>query len=224
MQSQSRTVIHTTIRPPEAAYGAGEKRKKEKTIVRRKRKTPFSERLLRNTAIACALLLGVLTLRNIDQPWSRAAMAGVESALTMRVDLDKSLGKLNFVKSIMPESSLVFFNLSGAGMTEPAEGEKVHRYSRAQPWTEYACGDGAPVRCALAGTVCAVSQLDGGEWYVLVDHGGGVETLYACLNEPELDTGDALERGGEVGTVRGDCLYFEYRRDGESVEPGAEEA
>ena len=110
-EGKQRTVIHTQMAPEAPAP-------QEKTGTRRARpgksKLTFGERLLRNTAIACALLLTILAVRNIDQPWSNAAVSGIESALTMRIDLDQSLGKLSFVRSIMPESSLVFLNISGS--------------------------------------------------------------------------------------------------------------
>ena len=76
-------------------------------------KQSFGDRLLRNSALACALLLAVLAMGNINQPWARQASETIERALTMHIDLDESIGKLTFVRDLMPESALVFLNLSG---------------------------------------------------------------------------------------------------------------
>ena len=67
----------------------------------------FQERLLRNSLLACAVLLGVLALGNLEQPWAVKASRSIEQALTMKVDLDQSLGRLSFVQKLMPESALV---------------------------------------------------------------------------------------------------------------------
>ena len=95
----------------------------------------FGERLLRNSAIACALLLALLAARNIDTPWTRAAVEGVERALTMKINLDESLGSLSFVRDLMPESMLVFFDLSGKSeLAQPVEGTLEKRFDEQQPW------------------------------------------------------------------------------------------
>ena len=212
-------VIHTAIKPEMAPKPAKTVKPKPK-ISRTEKRAGFSERLLRNTALACALLLGVMTLKNIDAPWSQAAVTGIESALTMRIDPDATLGELSFVRSIVPESTLVFLNISGSGDVEPVSGTVVHEYAEGQPWTLYSCSDGASVRSAMAGTVSAVACMNSGDWCVLVDHGDGIETMYAYMERPEVDAGDQVGRGQNIGSVRDGTLYYEYRVDGESVAPG----
>lgn len=221
MNGQDRgTVIHTAFIPQETETVKKKSRRgRAKRAPQPARKLGVGERLLRSTAIACALLLGILALKNIDTPWSRAAVNGLESALTMRIDPDHSLGKLDFVKNIMPETSLVFFNISGSAPAKPVSGSIDHKFSQAQPWITYSCDDRSEVRCTMAGTISAVSQLSGGDWCVLVDHGKGVETMYAFMGEPEVVSGDNVQRGARLGEVQGDTLYYEMRRDGSSVEP-----
>ena len=179
------------------------------------------DRLLRNSAIACAVLLGVLALGNIHQPWAEKASAGIEQALTMHIDLDESIGSLTFVREIMPESALVFMNLSGASaMTKPADGPVVHSWSGVQPWIMFACQEGVPVYAAAAGIVTAVSPLSGGLFGVLIDHGEGLESVYASLTEVRIAVGDAVQRGQEIGAAS-ENLYYELRQSGESIDPTA---
>lgn len=219
MQTGSQqTIIHTAMKPTIVQDLPEEKKKKETRP--KDKKVGFSEKLLRNTAIACALLLGILTLRNIDSPWSQAAVRGIESALTMRIDPDTSLGELSFVRSIIPESTLVFLNISGRGALDPVDGRITHEFRKGQPWTVYECEENEPVRSALAGNVSAVMQFDSGGWCAVIDHGEGIETMYAYMDKPLVDAGDTVSRGQQIGVASGGELYYEYRLNGESVEPG----
>ena len=223
MQSGSQhTVIHTAMKPV-VVQKSPEAQKKTKAKTKKKR-AGFSERLLRNTAISCALLLGILTLRNIDSPWSQAAVKGIESALTMRIDPDTSLGELSFVRSIVPESTLVFLNISGRCALDPVDGNISHEFREGQPWTVYECDEAEPVRSALAGNVSAVMQFDSGGWCAVIDHGKGIETMYAYMEKPLVDAGDSVSRGQQIGVASGGELYYEYRLNGESVEPGTGDA
>lgn len=176
------------------------------------------DRLLRNSAIACALLLGILALGNLRAPWAEKASEGIERALTMHINLDDSIGELTFVRQIMPESALVFLNVSGsAAMARPCDGAVTHPWSAMQPWLAFESGK-RPVCAADGGTVTAVSALSGNSQGVLVDHGEGRETLYANLSEVMVQSGDRVARGQQLGASE-DGLYFELRQNGDSVDP-----
>ena len=55
---------------------------------------------------------------------------GIESALTMKIDLDESLGKLHFVRRLVPETALVFWNAgASSGLQPPVEGQIEHAWS-----------------------------------------------------------------------------------------------
>ena len=231
--------IHTRLRPEQitmreatigssdtGAQSAPERATEPRRRVKR-RQRPWTgsarssrgDRLLRNSAIACAILLGVLTLGNLDAPWARKAGEGIERALSMHIDLDEHIGALQFVRQLMPESALVFMNLSGEeSPVRPVDGPVSHVWTNLQPWVMFKCPADAEVRAVESGTVTAVSALSGGEYGVLVDHGGGRESLYAGLAKAEIASGDAVERGQALGKA-GDSAYFEYRSDGESVDP-----
>lgn len=182
-------------------------------------KLSAGDRMLRNTAVACALLLGVLALGNIRQPWAMRASETVQRALTMHIDLDSSIGRLSFVRDWMPESALVFFNLDGgAELAAPVSGELKHVYSDDQPWLLFACPEDSPVCAAADGTVTAVSELSGGSTGVLIDHGEGMETVYAYLSSASVQPGDAVSRGQALGQSAAQ-LYFELRQSEAAVDP-----
>ena len=182
-------------------------------------KLSAGDRMLRNTAVACALLLGVLALGNIRQPWAMRASETVQRALTMHIDLDSSIGRLSFVRDWMPESALVFFNLDGgAELAAPVAGELKHAYSDDQPWLLFACPEDSPVCAAADGVVTAVSELSGGSTGVLIDHGEGMETVYAYLSSASVQPGDAVSRGQALGQSAAQ-LYFELRQSEAAVDP-----
>ena len=149
-----------------------------------------------------------------------AAVEGVERALTMRIDLDESLGRLSFVRELMPESMLVFFDLSNESeLAVPVDGELDKRYDEQRPWIEFACEPGADVVAAEAGTVLAVTQLSGGGWGVLIEHADGLETVSAYLLEPVVQAGQSVERGQVIARSEAGRLYFEARRSGVLTDP-----
>ena len=219
MSENSTLRIHTQFRPEtDATSQPSAPRRRQRR--RRGERPPMSrgDRLLRNSAIACALLLGILALGNLPQPWAQKASQSIERALSMHINLDDSIGELTFVRQIMPESALVFLNVSGnGGMSRPCDGAVVHAWSAMQPWIAFEAGKRS-VHTAGAGTVTAVSALSGGSQGILVDHGEGRESLYANLSEVTVQSGDRVARGQQLGACE-DGLYFELRQNGESVNP-----
>jgi murein DD-endopeptidase MepM/ murein hydrolase activator NlpD len=86
-----------------------------------------------------------------------------------------------------------------------------------------------PVTAAGSGTVVLVQVLryDYGR-HIIIDHGGGLSTLYAHLSESYVNVGDKVNRGqvigrmGSTGRSTGTHLHFEVRVNGVAViNPGA---
>lgn len=204
--------IHTVNRPEESANQAP-------YIHKIKRKASFQERLLRNSCIACAVLLGILALSNLETPWAQRASGTIERALTMKIDLDQSIGQMSFVQKIMPESALVFFNLSGeTDLLRPVDGTLSHAYSEIQPYLIFECDDGTPVYLPSDGSVAAISRMSDGCWGVLIDNGSGIESVIAGMDVVSVSVGDTLKQRAEIGTS-GTKVYFEQRSGGESIDP-----
>lgn len=84
---------------------------------------------------------------------------------------------------------------------------------------------GAPIRAIRSGIVTFVGWRQGYGNTVIIDHGGGKETLYAhastLLVEPgrKIEKGEAIARVGNTGRSFGAHLHFEIRRDGVPVDP-----
>lgn len=204
--------IHTARIPETMAAYKTSKSKNRK-------RSSFQERLLRNSCLACAVLLGVLALSNVERPWAQKASNSIEKALTMKIDLDQSIGQMSFVQRIMPESALVFFNLAPESeLLAPVKGTLIHAYSAAQPYLMFECSSQEAVKVCADGIVSALSQLSDGSWGALIDHGSGRECVISGMSEKSIETGQTLRRGDEIGTCSA-RLYFEMREGGKPIDP-----
>ena len=85
--------------------------------------------------------------------------------------------------------------------------------------TDIACAEGTPILAAADGTVTVANGLDswGGSYgyYIQIDHGGGLETLYAHCSSICVTTGQHVQAGevigyvGHTGRATGSHLHLE---------------
>ena len=94
--------------------------------------------------------------------------------------------------------------------------------------TDIACAEGTPILAAADGIITVANGLDswGGSYgyYIQIDHGGGLETLYAHCSSICVTTGQQVQAGqvigyvGHTGRVTGNHLHLEVRMDGNRVD------
>lgn len=90
---------------------------------------------------------------------------------------------------------------------------------------DLAAGLGTPVRAAGGGVAQVANRPTGYGLYVLMDHGGGISTLYGHLDYTPVSSGDRISAGqligrmGSSGMSTGPHLHFEVRRDGRPEDP-----
>jgi murein DD-endopeptidase MepM/ murein hydrolase activator NlpD len=84
---------------------------------------------------------------------------------------------------------------------------------------------GEEVRAVASGVVVRSGSEGKYGKTVVIDHGGGLSTLYAHASRLLVSEGDAVEQGeaiaevGATGNAHGTHLHFEVRRDGRPVDP-----
>lgn len=90
-----------------------------------------------------------------------------------------------------------------------------------------AASAGTPVKAVADGSVVYAEWMTGYGLLLIVDHGNGYMSLYAHNDALLKDVGASVKRGDTVATVGNSggqgrpALYFELRRNGAPVNPGA---
>lgn len=84
---------------------------------------------------------------------------------------------------------------------------------------------GTPIRAALGGTVTTATYHSSYGYYVMIDHGDGLSTLYAHNSRlmvhvgQTVQAGDVVSMSGATGRVTGPHLHFEVRVNGQRTNP-----
>ncbi len=90
---------------------------------------------------------------------------------------------------------------------------------------DLAAARGTPVMATLQGLATVLVAATGYGLHVIIDHGGGLSSLYGHLDTVLISSGDLVLGGEVIGTVgstgnaTGPHLHFEVRRDGIAEDP-----
>lgn len=116
------------------------------------------------------------------------------------------------------------------GTLDPGDffGMRMHpifNYKRMHTGIDIGAPKGANILAANSGTVIMAGWSTGYGNRVVIDHGGGIATLYAHCNKMLVYVGQAVEKGqviaeiGETGWATGPHLHFEVMKNGERFNP-----
>ncbi|OUN01451.1 MAG: hypothetical protein BAA02_04150 [Paenibacillaceae bacterium ZCTH02-B3] len=103
----------------------------------------------------------------------------------------------------------------------------IYKTQRLHAGIDMAAPQGTPVYAAESGVVTVAQSWSGYGNCIIIDHGGGLMTLYAHLKPggilvekgQEVKKGDKIGLVGMTGTATGYHLHFEVRLNGEPVDP-----
>ena len=119
--------------------------------------------------------------------------------------------------------------VSGSGMRWPASGpvtsEFGYRWGRLHAGIDIGAGTGAPIRAAKDGVVISAGSQGGYGNTVIIDHGGGLTTLYAHMSRiaagdgADVSAGEVIGYVGSTGHSTGPHLHFETRVGGSPQNP-----
>lgn len=116
------------------------------------------------------------------------------------------------------------------GAINSSFGYRIHPIygdSRLHAGIDFNAGVGTPIKAAKAGKVITASVLSGYGNVIVVDHGGGISTLYAHQSSFAVGVGAQVSQGqvigyaGMSGNVTGPHLHFEVRVNGTPTDPMA---
>ncbi|QJD85170.1 murein hydrolase activator EnvC family protein [Cohnella herbarum] len=90
---------------------------------------------------------------------------------------------------------------------------------------DMAAPKGTPIYAAETGVVTVAQSWSGYGNCIIIDHGGGLWTLYGHLSVIQVKKGETVKRGEKIGLVgstgqsTGNHLHFEVRKNAEPVNP-----
>lgn len=210
MKRESEQVVFTQMKPRERGEWKG---------VTTTRKTD-TKRRLRNISFSAAAILCVGGAVGSYMIKGGSVQAVLSNHVTAEFDYDETLGRLQFVSNILPESAMVFLESTTedtASVFAPVSTEEVvHAWSESEPWLEYACtGD---VKACRDGEVMTVVKNREDEYTVRLLHEDGYESIYSGLTHVNLMENEQVLSGDALGQANG-LAAFELRKDGLSILP-----
>ncbi len=115
-----------------------------------------------------------------------------------------------------------------AGAVRSGFGTVIHPRFKTKvphPGIDILAAAGDPIRAVFEGEVAFSGWLRGYGLTTIVDHGGGLHSVYAHAAVTWAEDGERVARGqrlgivGETGSFSGPSLYFELRLNGKAVDP-----
>ncbi|MFH5837404.1 murein hydrolase activator EnvC family protein [Proteiniclasticum sp. C24MP] len=125
--------------------------------------------------------------------------------------------------------------VSSSGYVRPTSGRisspygyrihPIYGVRRMHTGVDYAASSGTPVVSIKSGTVILRKYNSSYGNYIIVDHGGGISSLYAHLSGFAVSYGQSVKQGqtigyvGSTGASTGPHLHFEIRINGQHTNP-----
>ena len=164
----------------------------------------------------------------------RASRGRLSAALEKRIkevqaEAAALAGSDRNVRNILSSGSKSVGKVSGSGLMWPVRGRVTSNYGRR--WGRLHAGidigapKGTPIRAAKAGTVRFAGQMSGYGNVVILDHGGGLSTLYGHQSRlgsrrgQKVDQGQTIGYVGSTGRSTGNHLHLEVRINGSPQNP-----
>ncbi|MBQ5746304.1 MAG: M23 family metallopeptidase [Clostridia bacterium] len=114
-----------------------------------------------------------------------------------------------------------YWNTGGFGWRVWSNGRKTDFHKG----IDFAAARGTPIYASNSGTVILHRNSPSYGLYLIIDHGGGITSLYAHCSKLLVSTGDVVKKGdkiaevGSTGDSTGNHLHFSILENGEHVDP-----
>jgi septal ring factor EnvC (AmiA/AmiB activator) len=203
---------------------------RELELTRRELAAVHDELAARRDAVAAARRERAAMLETIrrDEGQRRTALAELQEAA-------EELSRLAALLEASEDGSALDVQQFKGLLDWPAQGELLAGFGTLihpefktrvpHPGWDIAAPFGSNVTAVFDGVVVYADWMRGYGLTAIVDHGGGVLTIYAHASLLMVSAGDRVVRGqtlgkvGDTGSLRGAFLYFELRVDGEPSDP-----
>lgn len=211
MDERDRKIIVGQMKP--------HKQREQGRITTPKRRIEWDKRLLRKS-IPLAAAFFCLGIAAVAAKIHGEDIRSVFEPVTAQFDYDDTLGRLQFVSKILPESAMVFLTGSDEIITCASLWKQdvleTHTWSESEPWLEFR--ETGNINSCLAGEVMSVVKNRKNEYTVRILHKNGYESVYSGLTQMLVSEGEEVVSGQAIGCTEG-FAAFELRKDGLSIMP-----
>jgi murein DD-endopeptidase MepM/ murein hydrolase activator NlpD len=138
-------------------------------------------------------------------------------------------GDQSTVRNLLNNGSKSTGAVSRSGLVWPVRGRVTsgfgRRWGRLHAGIDIAAPKGTPIYAAKAGTVVFAGRMSGYGNVVIIDHGGGLSTLYGHQSRlgsrrgQRVDQGQVIGYVGSTGHSTGNHCHFETRINGRPQNP-----
>jgi len=162
-----------------------------------------------------------LIQRSYETAWTQAQVGAGQALVNHSLPVGKPISGLSLSWPMVSFAITQPFGPSNVAL-EPPYGPYKHFHTG----VDMAAPLGSPVMAAADGLVVAVGHTSVGYGnYVVIAHGGGIETLYGHLLQTEVRVADRVARGqligleGSTGFSTGPHVHFELRVNDQVIDP-----
>lgn len=194
-----------------------EKFKRSRKNSNKETRDPLVHSLLRNTAICAVAVLAIYGIKLIDTPITNSITASVKQAISYELNLDNTLGKLQFVNE--NATSTQTFN-EVPDMDYPIDGEIKTTFADSNSTGITMTGNkGDSVFAAAGGTVAVVGEDSTLGKYIQIQHTDTIYSIYYGLADITVKKGDTVNAKQSIGVLDSTELLFEVKNNGRPVDP-----
>lgn len=154
------------------------------------------------------------------------ARAEIDNFIKNQINNNNNGGNNN--SGVTPPSNSTGFIKPVVGPITSKYGPRIHPITGAKGFhhgVDFGVGYGTPIKAAQSGKVVFAGWNDVYGKMIILDHGNGIQTVYAHSQALYVSTGQTVSQGqaiAEVGTTgmsTGPHLHFEVRINGSTVDP-----
>lgn len=203
----------------------------------------WGNKLLRNTAICAAAALVIWGIASSGTPAGQEAAGAIRSVIDYESGLDKDLGNLKFVDSVLEEDAALVMSESdsalpdasaegtqaaadsaseapadapagiAAGMVYPLDGIVTSTFAESRSGVIITATDSTEVKASMAGIVTRVSE----NFMTIQNEDSSLTTYYGVAAGVKKD--ENVQAGQTIGKLLTQTLYVERTLNGEKTDP-----
>ncbi|WP_010270844.1 M23 family metallopeptidase [Paenibacillus senegalensis] len=198
--------------------------------------SPILRRFILRCLLSGAAFLMLLGVFQLNHPAADPVRLWVERALTEEINFapvaawyeSKFGGSPAFLPAFRGKKGQETEKVHSAGIGHfavPVRGDVVKAFSVNSPWLEVKTSEDAPVLSMASGRVTFSGYLEETGYTLVIEHAGGLSSVYGYLKENRWQANDWIESGEIIGHTQpmsakwANTLYFAVKTEDDVLDP-----